>query len=749
MAKSFVIHHVFQASFFMAKQYWVGEFFVDLSRNQISKHDQPQSLAPKALLVLTYLAKNHGKVVSYDELLDNVWPNSVVTPNTLQRSVAQLRKALGENSKVQSIIKTHAKQGYSLECDVVWSEYRQLTAAIDTHRNSEKMSIDEVIVPIEDSAKGNDSDQSQNKVSDNQSAKLVSKGYWIAAVAVLFSVAIFLAQYQKNGSELKFDDLRYITATDDKEYGGTYSPDGKFILFKRYFDKICMNHIWAKNVDTFEEIQLTAQMGTYGSHSLSADGKNLAFIKQEDCTKPITQNICYKLMSLNFNDALLKPQTPKELLHCQNSAIAKPVWIDDHHIALMQKVNQQWRLIQYSINDNSSTDLYEIEDGNILSFAYSATRNLLAVTSIKNDGLQYIEMISPSGEVKSSHRIQIPQTAPRHLIVYPSFAATNENLIFGFGGQLYTLSEQGEISLVNFPFDESVGAPYFHPDGKRLLLIKGRYDSDIASLTVPILAATSVSQQETLDNKVVDVTVFERSTEGEDYAKFRPDGSLIAFSSGRTGEEQVWLYGDETTRMISQFPKGTYIKNLHWDSDGNSLLVLANGELQQVFLNNRSSSFNLRYPISDLFHWDSEQQLVIANIIEKGIRKFVKINLNTLNYHVINNKSIRWAANSQNDSLIFMDHMNRIWQKGIVEDKLIDPLAVHGSSKRFVIGDELIYGINKRNQLWSYDLKSEAFYILGDVTKDIDYLTDVKNNELLVSVVVAAKKEVIELSVAD
>jgi transcriptional activator of cad operon len=733
----------------MAKQYWVGEFFVDLSRNQISKHDQPQSLAPKALLVLTYLAKNHGKVVSYDELLDNVWPNSVVTPNTLQRSVAQLRKALGENSKGQSIIKTHAKQGYSLECDVIWSEYRQLTAAIDTLRNTEEMPIDEVIVPLENSPNGNDSDQSQNKVPVSQSAKLANKRYWIAAVVVSLIIVVFLAQYQKNEPELKFNDLRYITATDDKEYGGTYSPDGKFILFNRYFDKICMNNIWAKNIDTFEEIQLTAQMGTYGSHSLSADGKNLVFVKQEDCTKPITQNICYKLMSLNFNQALLQPQTPNELLHCQNSAIAKPVWIDDQHIALMQKVNQQWRLIQYSINDNSSTDLYEIEGGNILSFAYSEKRNLLAVTSIKDDGLQYIEMISPTGEVQSSHRIQIPQTAPRHLTVYPSFAATNENLIFGYGGQLYTLSEQGEINRVNFPFDESVGAPYFHPDGKRLLLIKGKYDSDIASLPVPVLAAISGSQQEILDDKEAVVTVFERSIEGEDYARFQPDGSRIAFSSGRTGEDQVWLSGDDGTRALSQFPKGSYIRNIYWDSDGNSLLVLANAELHQVFLNERSSSFNLRYPVAELFHWDSEQQLVIANIIKNGIRKFVKINLSTLDYKVINNKRIKWAAKSQNDSLIFMDHMDRIWQKGIVEDKLIELLAGHGSSKRFVIGGELIYGINRSNQLWYYNLESAVFKLLGKVTKDIDYLTDIKANELLVSVVVAAKKEVIELSVAD
>jgi len=53
----------------MAKQYSVGEFFVDLSRNQISQLSQSQTLSPKVLLVLTLFAKNRGKVVSYNELL--------------------------------------------------------------------------------------------------------------------------------------------------------------------------------------------------------------------------------------------------------------------------------------------------------------------------------------------------------------------------------------------------------------------------------------------------------------------------------------------------------------------------------------------------------------------------------------------------------------------------------------------------------------------------------------------------------
>ena len=130
----------------MAIQYWVGDFFIDISRNQVTQKQQSQTIAPKALAVLTYLAQNQGRVVSYDELFDKVWPDTIVTPNTLQRSIAQLRKVLGEDSKAQSYIKTHAKQGYSLECDVRW----QYNAESNNRYESQENGVDETFVNVRD-----------------------------------------------------------------------------------------------------------------------------------------------------------------------------------------------------------------------------------------------------------------------------------------------------------------------------------------------------------------------------------------------------------------------------------------------------------------------------------------------------------------------------------------------------------------------------------------------------------------------
>ena len=573
----------------MAKQYWVGEFYVDLSRNQISQLGQSQTLPPKALQVLTLLAENRGKVVSYDELLDKVWANSVVTPNTLQRCVAQLRKALGEDSKAQGIIKTHAKQGYSLECDVNWSVTGKPASESNIHTpigNEPQQDNTEL-----QTSQQQTSSQSVEQSSTGEREKKANNHVWKAAMVAMLILAAGIFQWWEQEPEFQFGELRYLTATDDKEYGGKYSSDGKYILFHRYYDKLCINNIWAKNAETMEEIQLTKDIGTYEGQSLSPDGKTLAFIQRQDCTKPVTQNFCFKLMSMDFEAALREPQTATELLHCQDSKIKMPTWIDDKHVVMLQKeIQQPWRLIRFSVVDKTSTTLYQFSDGNILHYAFSPELQRFAVTSMKKGGTQYIEMLSTQGELISSYPIEIPVSAPRHMIVRPQFVPKSDKLIFSYRDTLYSLSYQGQINQKDFQFNDGVGAPYFHPDASRLLLIKGRYDSDVARISLPEARQSGEQGQRLM------LTAFERSFYSEDYAKYQPNGEHIAFASRKTGTGQVWLLGQTGATLISHFGKGTGIDNLHWDKQGQNLLVLANLELYHLSLTGEASVVD--FPLS-------------------------------------------------------------------------------------------------------------------------------------------------------
>jgi DNA-binding winged helix-turn-helix (wHTH) protein len=52
-------------------------FELDPRRRILSRDDDPISLTPKAFDVLSYLVLNPGRVVTKDELLKAVWPDSL------------------------------------------------------------------------------------------------------------------------------------------------------------------------------------------------------------------------------------------------------------------------------------------------------------------------------------------------------------------------------------------------------------------------------------------------------------------------------------------------------------------------------------------------------------------------------------------------------------------------------------------------------------------------------------------------
>lgn len=759
----------------MAAQYWVGDFFIDLTRNQITQKMQSQTIPPKALAVLTYLAKNANKVVSHDELLSEVWPDTVVTPNTLQRSIAQLRKALGEDS--QSYIITHAKQGYSLEVEVRWQDVT----------DAESLDGQDPLIDLSQASKVTQANL-ESTHSDHTRLDSINKAKSISSTLRLVSLFIGIvilgfigAKYLTPDQSLKlsFGELRSLTTTDNKEHTGIYSPDGEYIVFNRYSEEFCSSsNIWAKNIKTQKETQLTKNMGRYDSHSFSKDGDKLVFIKTENCDNPIIQKDCYKLMTLDFEKALEAPQSPSLLMECKNSRITKSKWLKNNNVALLQQHSDRWKLASYSIEDNKSTVIYSIEDGNIIDYDYSFKNDLIALTSVHNDGQNYIEILKPDGQLVSSHQIEYPPEIPNLKFIYPNFTPMSDLLIFSTGRQLFTLSYEGKITNISLPIDEPMGSPIFHPGGKRALVIKGHWDSDIATISLSQLnkpqsiqalgdhSATRENDNDLMTNAsdpiplesvssipaytIPEAQIIERSTREEDGAIYQPNGEFIAFKSDRSGEDQIWLNGGNGAQQLTDFPIDSNISGFDWAADGQSILVSVNDSLLQVNLDSSQIHFPFAHPVLQLFQWDSKDNTALLIVRIKGILKFVEFNLNSSEFRVITDKKVNWALKSEDGQLIYTDHMDRFWQPGPAEDQLIDLLVDKGMAKqRFEIKNSVIYGINDELQLWSYDLNGNQFEVLGDVPKNMNALTDINQTDILISVRINAKKEVAELILND
>ncbi|HLY43802.1 MAG TPA: winged helix-turn-helix domain-containing protein [Terracidiphilus sp.] len=77
---------------------------------------------PKAFRVLLFLLHNPQTLISKEDLLDAVWGNTAVSENSLARSVALLRRLLGDETRSPRYIETVATVGYRWVCKVEVAE---------------------------------------------------------------------------------------------------------------------------------------------------------------------------------------------------------------------------------------------------------------------------------------------------------------------------------------------------------------------------------------------------------------------------------------------------------------------------------------------------------------------------------------------------------------------------------------------------------------------------------------------------
>src|ERR1044071_725396 len=94
--------------------YTFDVFRVDPVERLLFKENLEIPLTPKVFDTLLVLLENTSHVLTKQELMQKVWPDSFVEENNLAQNISVLRKALGQGSQGQDYIQTVPKRGYRL-----------------------------------------------------------------------------------------------------------------------------------------------------------------------------------------------------------------------------------------------------------------------------------------------------------------------------------------------------------------------------------------------------------------------------------------------------------------------------------------------------------------------------------------------------------------------------------------------------------------------------------------------------------
>src|SRR5262249_48359106 len=92
--------------------YEFGPFRLDVDERLLMRDGRMTPLSPKVFDTLLVLVENSGRVVSKDELMQSLWPDTFVEESNLTQNISQLRRALGDGAADAQYIETIPKRGY-------------------------------------------------------------------------------------------------------------------------------------------------------------------------------------------------------------------------------------------------------------------------------------------------------------------------------------------------------------------------------------------------------------------------------------------------------------------------------------------------------------------------------------------------------------------------------------------------------------------------------------------------------------
>src|SRR6266852_576584 len=92
--------------------YEFGPFRLDPTERLLLRNNQPVPLAPKAFETLVLLVENSGHLLTKDELMKRLWPETFVEEVNLAQNISAIRRALEGKNGGEQYIETVPKGGY-------------------------------------------------------------------------------------------------------------------------------------------------------------------------------------------------------------------------------------------------------------------------------------------------------------------------------------------------------------------------------------------------------------------------------------------------------------------------------------------------------------------------------------------------------------------------------------------------------------------------------------------------------------
>ncbi|HCV01637.1 winged helix-turn-helix domain-containing protein [Pseudoalteromonas sp. APAL1] len=602
---------------------FVGEWQLNIKQQTISDGVHTRELEPLLFKLLCFFIENNERIITRQELVENIWQQSFVDDNAINRAISELRKVLKSENQPGQTIKTHYRKGYSLFIAV---------------RPLEQAPIAEPVVVANEETKPH---LNTNTISEKNTHSSRWPWPFVALVLSLLIAAtwLYIQQPQANveaQEQAPFLDLQAETITWHKgtHYRLLLSQDKTKLAYILQNDK---KHLYVVDLTTKREYQIAS--GELFLQGWSEDGERLFYGSCEgddynDC-------ITWQASNLLSNEALIKPRTNQSVLNRTPSQ-----YMEVGNVAITRRNNYRGLTHLYALY---AQDLKTGEEIRITSPNITGTGDFI-LTTIQN----------PSRIIFERHNVAQAEIYMANLDGsslkllttnnYRSWAATYDEQ-----SNSLVWYNRGKLTIESFSFDsmsrgQPIKAPvkranYAYPLNKHSVLISTDiHDSDAALFDLKSKQMSYIATANKHEDDLVALTNNDVYFADFEYYKrqhwLRKDNQYIDITD-KLGEDTAIIAANSSSSKLVSFNKTNQQLTLlnandfseikHWTLPGNTKLAAVRGNKIAVIYTELSSLQNqimILHTNSDevvkstidtplAIAWYDETQLIVHSKYEK------------------------------------------------------------------------------------------------------------------------------------